>query len=151
MVRLYFTRWDALIPWFFSQLLIQLPEHLKNYYKIWCENGSKVNSLQQNQAVYAQLAKLLVRLGSVPHIPMQPHTALDQQIDSSRHITQIPSDITMWHMGICSTVLVPYKWQFNLRTANTHHSKTRQKVRNEHSRTMVEVVLQSKSHALIPV
>lgn len=74
---------------------------MKNYYKTWCENRNEANSLQQNQAAYAQLAKLLaVRLGSVPHIPVQPHTTLDQQIDSSRRVTQIPSEITAWHMGI---------------------------------------------------
>ena len=104
MVQIFSTRFDRLISghsWeIFSQCLFQLPEHLKTYYKIWSENCNEANSIQQNQTAYEQLIKLLaVRPGTVPHIPIQPHAALDQQVDSSRRL-QVPFEVNTWQMGI---------------------------------------------------
>ena len=84
----------------FSQCLFQLPEHLKTYCEIWSENCNEANSIQQNQTAYEQLIKLLmVCPGTVPHIPVQPHAALDQQVDSSWCL-QVPVEVNTRQMGI---------------------------------------------------
>jgi len=42
---------------------------------------------------------LAVRPGTVPHISVQPHTTLDQQVDSSRRL-QVPFEANTWQMGV---------------------------------------------------
>src|SRR5260221_13318071 len=82
---------------------IQLPEHLKTYWKTWKENVNEKNSIKINQDTLNQLATLLpmhsARNAPPPITAAQPITAR-RQITAGVRSDPPPSPIDRWHVGI---------------------------------------------------
>ncbi|KAL6306811.1 hypothetical protein BKA93DRAFT_748186 [Sparassis latifolia] len=84
-----------------QHIFYKLPEHLKNYYKVWKENRNKENSVEQQKEVYNRITTLLLSQPEcIPAIPTQPRASITKQIDLSNHVavaSEVPSN---WHVGI---------------------------------------------------
>jgi hypothetical protein len=62
-------------------VIIQLPEHIKNYYKTWKEVRNEKNSIEQHRAAYDLFCKLIKpNLALVPRVPVADRMTLEQQI-----------------------------------------------------------------------
>ncbi len=64
-----------------ADVISQLPEHLKSYYKIWLDYRNEENSVEQYKAACDQIKRLLVPcVSSMPHIPVYPCATLSNEL-----------------------------------------------------------------------
>lgn len=81
----------------------QLPEHLKAYWKQWCEFRNEKNSIEQDYDAYKALRSLLTSQPlSVPSVAAAQPKLLAATISSSsrQKIAESASELTQWHIGI---------------------------------------------------
>src|SRR6266478_1710343 len=89
--------------------------------------------------------------GTVPHIPVQPHAALDQQVDSSWCL-QVPVEVNTRQMGILLDNLgaqqITLHFHYSEHSLQPHISKSKKVQCLKVARV---AVLQSRNHRFVPV
>ena len=79
--------------------VVQLPEHLKAFYKTWSEYRNEENSIEQHRTAYEALIKVLaVNAKSMPKIPTQPRAALASGLDPASRVA-LPEPVTAYEVG----------------------------------------------------